>query len=233
LEWWKDPDEIIKAGWDFENFIKNALSPIWFYIKVSNFDTTSLDDKKKLLWELLIVLKSYSDDIEKDFYIKEISHRLDIPQNLIYNELNKISIKKEASEKFESPVYTSEDYALAYIYLKDDYKRIFNENLFFKEDLTNNLQKALLEENFLDNFDLIKKESIRWLSLEIEQNLGLETEDKIANDIKKLCLEINKRTSKKIGDALKRELEIDKNNLDALIKYNDFIKKLRDLKIKL
>jgi hypothetical protein len=66
-----------------------------FFIKKSKFDIKSIDDKKNTLKTILEVLKSYSDNIEKDFYIKEISNLLDIPTKLIYDELNKIPNKKE------------------------------------------------------------------------------------------------------------------------------------------
>ncbi|MDP2396292.1 MAG: hypothetical protein Q8S84_01970 [bacterium] len=80
-------------------------------MKKSNFDLTSIDEKKKLLLELLEIVKSYSDNIEKDYYLKEISKRLDINQNLIYDSFNRIKFTTNTSKdpKIEVSKTSSED----------------------------------------------------------------------------------------------------------------------------
>ncbi|MDR1945238.1 MAG: hypothetical protein LBQ59_04150 [Candidatus Peribacteria bacterium] len=54
-----------------------------------------MDEKKKLLEVLLDMVKSYSDNIEKDFYLKEISKLLNIKENLVYDSFNKIRFKSQ------------------------------------------------------------------------------------------------------------------------------------------
>jgi hypothetical protein len=39
------------------------------------------------------MVKSYSDNIEKDFYLKEISRFLEIKESLVYDAFNKIRFK--------------------------------------------------------------------------------------------------------------------------------------------
>jgi hypothetical protein len=46
-------------------------------------------------------LKNYSDKIVVDFYLKEISKKLDISLELVYLEYNKTKLKRKLDEKNE------------------------------------------------------------------------------------------------------------------------------------
>jgi len=70
------------------------MTPIGYYIQKSNFDITSIEDRKKLLDALLEVLKHYSDPMEREYYFKEISRKLDIKDYIIYDKFNKINRKR-------------------------------------------------------------------------------------------------------------------------------------------
>ncbi len=231
LEWWKDPDELLKSWVDFNEFIEKAVSPVVFYIKKTQFDVKSLDDKKNALKLILEILKSYSDNIEKDFYIKEISELLDIPTKLIYEELNKIPNKKENLWWEVKIQLTSQDLALAYIIINKDYISIFEKELIFLDYIDMTLQEALKKNDFLDNLSLEKKEFYRWLALEMEERLETFTDDKIFDDIKKVCLKINWDIFKVESQKLKDIFQTDKNNIDALMKYNTLLKKAKEVKI--
>jgi len=231
LEWWKDPDEILKSWEDFQKFIDNAVSPIVYFIKKSVFNEKSLDDKKNTLKTILEVLKSYSDNIEKDFYIKEISKLLDIPTKLIYDELNKIPNKKEDISWEKNIQITSQDYAVAYLLINPYYRNQISKELAFLDDIDFILGDALKNNDFLNNISLDKKEFYRWLALEIEEKLNNLTDDKITDDIKKLCQKINSDIFKKESLKLKEVLTKDKNNLEVLIKYNNLLKKAKENKI--
>lgn len=231
LEWWKDPDELLKSWVDFNEFIEKAVSPVVFYIKKTEFDIKSLDDKKNALKLILEILKSYSDNIEKDFYIKEISNLLDIPTKLIYEELNKIPNKKENLWWEVKIQLTSQDLALAYIIINKDYISIFEKELIFLDYIDMTLQEALKNSNFLDNLSLEKKEFYRWLALELEERMETFTVDKIKDDIKKVCLKINWDIFKVESQKLKDIFQTDKNNIEALIKYNTLLKKAKEVKI--
>jgi DNA primase len=54
----------------------------------------SLEEKKKFLALLLDTLKSYSDNVERDFYLKEIARELDIDKDLVYLEFSKLRTKR-------------------------------------------------------------------------------------------------------------------------------------------
>jgi hypothetical protein len=59
----------------------------------------------------LDIVKSYSDNIEKDFYLKEISKLLDINENIIYDSFNRIRYTTNTSKenKIKTDKVTSED----------------------------------------------------------------------------------------------------------------------------
>jgi DNA primase len=91
------------------------MTPIGFYLKQSKFDPENLDEKKKLLKELIEIVKSYSDNIEKDFYLKEISKLLDINAKIVYDLFNRTRIKSsdvDENSQVKSQNVTSEDLAI-------------------------------------------------------------------------------------------------------------------------
>jgi len=49
-----------------------------------------------MLKKLLEIVKNYQDNIEKDFYLKEISKKLDIKIDIVYLEYNKTKLEKRA-----------------------------------------------------------------------------------------------------------------------------------------
>ena len=148
----KDPDEFIKKWKDFKDLIKNALSPIGYFIEVSSFKINSREDKKNLLFEILNILKSYCDNLERDFYLKEISKKLDLKENTVYDAFNKLKISREKQNINENKhVITSEDLAISYILINEKNRDIFNENIFWKDELFKDLKDVL--EKWVDSLN--------------------------------------------------------------------------------
>jgi len=81
------------------------------------------------------VVKSYSDNIEKDFYLKEISKLLDINTKIVYDLFNRTKLTSpKISEEGEKNInISSEDIAIGYILLDSAHQEFFQENLAFKE----------------------------------------------------------------------------------------------------
>jgi len=65
----------------------------------------------------------------------------------------------------------------------------------------------------------------------MEERMDTFTEDKIFDDIKKVCLKINGDIFKVESQKLKDIFQTDKNNVEALIKYNNLLKKAKEVKI--
>jgi len=60
------------------------------------------------------MVKSYSDNVEKDYYLKEISTLLDINQNIVYDSFNRIKFTTNTSKESKTSVekITSEEVAI-------------------------------------------------------------------------------------------------------------------------
>jgi len=228
-----DPDEIIKSGWDFEEYIQSAITPIWYFIEKSNFDITSIEDKKKLLLELIDIVKSYSDNVEKDYYLKEIAELLDINKNIVYDTFNRTKFKVKLDKDINDTKYviTSEDLAIWYILINDKNKDIFNQNIIFKDILSKNFTDFLNNwQEVLPKLDLDTKEKYRWISLKIEESNKEKTIEKQENEIIQIAKSINKDIYKKEYSRLKTLMN--SWDLNAFTKYSELVKKAKKYKIK-
>jgi hypothetical protein len=232
LEWAKDPDEIIKKWIPFQQFIDKALSPIWFVLKNIK-ESSSLNDKKEILKKILNLIKSYQDNIEKDFYLKEVSEKLDIKLDLVYLEYNKTRLSKEEqgiTYKNKKSI-TSEDLVIWYLVKYPEKISDAKELIKFKEFISKNLEKVL--ENWSDeinNFDIETKNFYLWLAqnderLEIEAQLesiwSFKSEEKINDDFKKTIEKLNNDLFKKVESELKEKIK--SWDLEALKKYNKLL----------
>ncbi|MDA9129094.1 DNA primase, partial [Candidatus Gracilibacteria bacterium] len=90
----KDPDEYLESGKDFQTLINTALSPIKYLIKKNNYNLESLDEKKKFLDEIMQIIKTYSDSIEQDMYLKELAQVSDTPVDVLYEIFRKTKVGK-------------------------------------------------------------------------------------------------------------------------------------------
>ena len=230
---WKDPDDIIKSWKDFNEYIKNALTPIWYYIKKSNFNTDSIDEKKKLLKQLLEITKSYSDNVEKDFYLKEISKLLDINQNIVYDSFNRIKFTTNTNKEKDLSVekITSEEIAIWYCLLNEKNIDFFNKHMLFKEWLWNDL-KTILEKwiSYIDWLELNKKEKLRWISLKIEADSEHSTKEHSESELHKITDWLNREVYKKLVWILKKEMN--SWNSEAFLKYTYLVNEAKKIGIK-
>ncbi len=232
LDGGKDPDEIIKSWGDFQNFIENALSPIWYYLKQMQ-DSESLQDKKEMLKKLLQIVKNYQDNIEKDFYLKEISKKLDIKLDIVYLEYNKTKLEKRADE-FEVKTthkLTSEDLVIWYIIKYPEKLSFINQHIQFHKYLWQDLQDILQKwPEIIQSFELNKKNNYLSLSqndeaLEIKaqlENIMIKNDDKIESIILKTIQKLNKDTLKNAESSIKQR--INSGDLNALSEYKEILK---------
>lgn len=230
---WKDPDDIVRSGKDFQEYINNALTPIWYYINKSNFDLTSIDEKKKLLVELLDIVKSYSDNIEKDYYLKEISRLLDINQNLIYDSFNRIKFTTNTSKdsKVEINKITSEDFVIWYCILDEKNIDFFNKHVLFKNWLWADLRKILDEWIwYINSLELNKKERFRWISLKIESDNEHANKEHSEEELQKIVNWLNREVYKKLVTTLKKEMS--NWNNEAFVKYTHLVNEAKKIWIK-
>ena len=192
LDWWKDPDEIIKSWGDFQYFIDNALSPIWYELKNIQL-TNSLNDKKDILNKLLKIVKNYQNNVEVDYYLKEISAKLDIKIDIVYQEYNKTKLeRRENSQVSTKSQLTSSDIIIWYCINYPEKIGFIKENIKLKKYISKDLE--LILENWSDiinTFEIDKKNKYIWISqnnesLEIKaqiENTTIKNDETIENDI--------------------------------------------------
>lgn len=231
---WQDPDEIISAWKDFGEYIKNALTPIWYFIKKSKFNTDSLEDKKLLLEEALELIKSYSDNVEKDFYLKELSKLLWIRENIIYDRFNKIRFKYKKSEEENYQMknnITSTEIILAYCLLDENNLNFFKEKIIFEEYLPKDLKEIF---NFwtekINSFPLEKKEKIKWISLKIEDLENSKNNSNKQENLQKIIFWLNREIFLQNQEKLKNKMNSWDN--EVILEYTKLISKAKKAWIK-
>lgn len=231
---WKDPDDIVKSGKDFQEYIDAALSPIWYYIKKSNFDLDSLEDKKKLLLELLTIVKSFSDNLEKDYYLKEITKKLDLREFVVYDAFNKIRLDNSQSNWLskwdKNKNFTSEELAIWHIILESDSINFLKEHIIFEEAIWSDLKSFLENPSILNSLTLDKKDRYKSISLMLEEEDKLKTSENLSETLKKLVKKINLDAYKHLNEKLKAEMESWNN--DAFTKYAEIVKTAKKYGIK-
>ena len=230
-----DPDSLLKSWKNFEEYIKNALTPIWYYIKKSDFDITSIEDKKKLLLELLEILKSYLDPIEQDFYLKEISQKLDIKEHIVYDNFRKISREKtkfwvKQKEEQKKDNFSLEDIAIWYILLDEKHKEFIQKNIIFKDNIWKGLKDILQDTRNIDTFPIEKRDKLKAISMKISIEEENDTEKRIEDDLVSFVKKLNTFYYKKIVWELKQKMESWDDK--AFLEYSKIIKIAKEHNIK-
>lgn len=228
----KDPDELIKWGWDFSHCIDIALTPIGYALKTSIFSVNSIDEKRKILKEVLETIKAFTDDVEKDFYIKEVAELLGINIKIVYDEFNKIKNSSVKNEAIKDKSYSLETICCAYIITFPSCTEIFEEKIIFKNKLDPKIISLMQNPKAIETFDIETKETIRGASLEIEEETRIFTEDKIKESIEKLIEKLNISLFKIEAEKLKSALIKNENDMESLMRYNELIKIAKKYKIK-
>lgn len=228
----KDPDEFIKSWGNFEDCIKNALSPIWFALHLLQTNN-SLQEKKEILKKLLEIVKNYQDNIEKDYYLREISKKLDIKLDVIYLEYNKTKTAKREDEFVFSKKekLTSEDLVIGYIIKYPEKLNFIKENIKYEKYLNDDLKNILTSWVWiLNSFEIWKKNRYLWISqndeaLEIQAQIEtqlVKNEEKIESIILKTIDKLNKDSLKNAENKIKER--INSWDLEALWEYKELLK---------
>ncbi len=94
----KDPADIIllegEEKWrDLVNLAK-PINEFYFELAFKNRSPELLEDKKKIINDLLPVLKKIDNNIEQSYWIESMSHRLRIKDEDIRSELKKVKIEE-------------------------------------------------------------------------------------------------------------------------------------------
>ncbi len=215
---WKDPDEFLEWGWDFQELIDHALSPIAFLIKANKYNLTSIDEKKKFIAEILDIIRNYSDAVEQDTYLKELSKVSNTPVSIIY-ELFKWTRKAKAEfeENPEKRSLSPEDTLIALLQDNPEIKNEIVEGIIFPEWISPKLQTALDDiGSFIKRLDLSQKEKYKAIAMSY-MSKGNTQEEQTA-ERKTVLLWLNRLYYKSLFEQYKTAMNSGDN--DAFVKYS-------------
>lgn len=88
----QDPDEAVKADRSGFKKILETAPPIFdFYLEsaLSRFDPTAPSGKKKIAQEVLPVLRSLANEVEKAAYLARLSDRIGVSEEVLWRQLEK------------------------------------------------------------------------------------------------------------------------------------------------
>lgn len=100
----KDPADIIleEGSESWKKIIQEAkpINHFYFDLALKNKDINSIEDKKKIVSELLPIFKKIDNTIEQSYWIENLSNKLMIKEEDIRLEMDKVKIEnKESNEK--------------------------------------------------------------------------------------------------------------------------------------
>jgi DNA primase len=227
----EDPEKLKKAT-------ENALSVMDYFFEKNfkKFDKSTAAGKKKISEEILDIISSLGNAVEKNHWIKKLSQELETSEKALTDELKKINLNdrlenkssqnsndNKASVLSREEILIKEISGLMLVYRevwKETKNKIKERELFFKDDLLKLMLEKGEEANFdfdifikfLDN-DKILKEKAEKAFFEKKYQLGLN----------------NNWEEIEIPDPLS-EMEKYLNELDKEKKREELVKIAADLK---
>lgn len=259
LEKGKDPDECLRQDptlWF--RAVKGALPFYDFLIEsaLKRYSPQTGEGKKKISQELLPVISNISNDIVKAHYVKNLSRRLDLSEEIIWLALAKTGKKEtpgEATKKHEEKKSRDEiveGYLLSLILQSPDPGKSFNYfiSLIDTDDLSGYFVTPSLKRIFLALAEFLAKNKfqvdgfVRSLPKELvavvdyyylkDWGKSWDKEDATEPEIEKIALEIKtlaiKRELKGLSDKMKR-LEDDEKVKKLAEQFQKVSRELRSL----
>ncbi len=226
----KDPDEFLQWGWDFNELIDWALSPIAFLIKTNKYNLSSIDEKKKFIAEILDIIRNYSDAVEQDTYLKELAKVSDTPISIIY-ELFKWTrkAKTEVVENIEKKTLTPEDTLIALLIDEPSLKDEIKQGIIFPEWISEKFESALNDiDSFSKKLDLTGKEKYKALAMSYMSKWNTIEEQK--TERMTVLFSLNRMYYKVLTEKYKSLMNSWDN--DALIKYSRLLQIAKQHNIK-
>jgi len=84
-------DAVRDDAQEFLKIVNNATTAMEYFIKQSlqGKNRNNIEDKKKIVAELAGLIKSFSNKIDKEYWIRNIAEKLDISEKVLFDEFNK------------------------------------------------------------------------------------------------------------------------------------------------
>ena len=216
------------------NFWKKAVensSPVMNYLFANAFKKYSKDDpkgKKMIAYELLNVIRSIADPIEKNYWLKKLSDNLGVEEEVLTQVLERVKLKEKDAEKNVPARAETEEVRQAKPRIYALQERLLGLFVLFPAELGEHLSKTgsdIFEEKYLEIWEGISSGNKDKFSEELNQ---CEVTTKYSYDQKEGFLE-NEIDPFKEYDILVKEIH--KERLKAtLIKIAKDIKRAEEEK---
>ncbi len=234
---YKDPDDFIKAGGNFEKILSEALTPVRFYIKegAKRYNIEEMTGKKAIWGELKKILKQIRDPIELDSYIRDIAKVLNLSTDILYSEIKAFREKRIIEAKSMREWFEIAELIVGYMRLYGLFDLFFEKFQYTTEDWQS-IPSFFVIKNYTDNPDSflesnqIDADKISWVELFLEEEnewLSLETiQSKFAdlvNRLNKICFEQEK---------LELFSSSDTTSTDYITRYHSLLEKGKKIGVK-
>ncbi len=211
----KDPaDYVLENREGFRNLINEAKNFVSFFIEklVASVDTTKIDGRRSVIAEILPVYKEMPA-ITKDFYIRELASKLNVQEQLLYDEIEnfKLPMSHPAREEAAGSGGRSAKFGVPELLIglflehPSTYKEI--SDLISEDDFENDWQKAIYKDltgqynsarNDFGGWDVESKilaqerGKLDILSLYVQERYRLFSEDALKVEVEKLIDKMRK-----------------------------------------
>jgi len=237
---YKDPDEYLKSGKNFEDAINWALSPVSFYLKEwqKKYDINSIQGKKILIKDVFQFLKRITSRIEIDIYMKEISNLLWLSVDILYEEFKNTRLIKEKIEEeityevgAEFDIYEE---ITAYLHLYNFFDLFLEKFAYNIGDIKawesiQTLKKFILQREGLFEYDGFNVDKFKAIELFIEENNSNLNAEAIKKKFLDLIFKLQKHLFDQERKIIDEQMKKDPKNSDILQSYMDLIKKWKKI----
>ncbi len=236
-----DPADVIaeeKEKW--EDYVKNAQPVMEFYFKntFSKYNLSDPHQKGKAAKELLPKIKKVDNDIERSYFVTELSRKLKVSEEAVYEEMKKTNLKEaerkeEVAEKEKKEPKTRRELLedkIASLCIKDKraLSKIKKEEIAFLREEIANIILHLKEEKQ----SLSKKEEdlLDYLSF-LPETEEFECDKELDKCIRETKKEDIKEKRRKVEEDIKEAEEKgdEKGAEELLKKYRDYSNELQKL----
>lgn len=229
----KDVADLINnfGGEEWINFI-NKKKHIIEFLTEKILKTTN--EKREIGFflqrEIIPVLKAINNNIDKDYFIKYVSQKLNVNETSIISEISKIKLnnqveKKEDDEKINKELFINN--LLLLILALITWKNI-DINNFFEKEKEKELLDIFLEKSKIIPNELIEKEIIK-LENEFNSNkVYIDNSEKfIKNYFDDLIKNYKRKIIKEFISNLEKELKTnDNNNIEKIMNYYKYLQNI-------
>jgi len=225
----KDPADLVRdqGGKVFLEKLKNAKDFFIFFMDklIGENDVTTIDGRREVLKELLPLFKKISPST-MDFYVRELSTKLDMPERLLYDEIELFKLPRAHPAQKSETVETDYKFHLEEILLAIilEYPELFSEvsKIVDKNSFNDDLQdiyKALSNQynsariahskwEFDKGVLAERKRKIDVLRVYAEEKYSEFSKEILGEELQKLVDRMKKR--RRIGRLKEIHLEIEK-----------------------